>query len=275
MITRQTKLQLLVFLLISVVGLSLHRRPLRRPRPLLPRPGLRRVGRLRRLRRHLQGRRGHLPRRPGRQGRGRSTSSRAASRVDLRLRPGTKVPSDVPRRSSATAPRSASSSSTCSRSATARPTSRTATTIPRDRTEIPISPTQLVVNLDDFVNSVDTEDLAVVLDELGTAFGNGAGDSLQRLVDDGDVAHPRRHRRAARDQGADPRRQHRPATPSATWPASSTASTATSRTSPRRCARATRTSGALYANGTQSANELDGPAPQERAPTCRSCSATW
>ncbi len=58
--------------------------------------------------------------------------------------------------------------------------------IPMNRTEIPISPTELVVNLDDFVSSIDNEDLAIVLDELGQAF-DGAGDSLQRLVDDGDV----------------------------------------------------------------------------------------
>jgi phospholipid/cholesterol/gamma-HCH transport system substrate-binding protein len=58
--------------------------------------------------------------------------------------------------------------------------------IPRERTTTPISPTELIVNLDDFVSSIDTRDLAVVLDELGQAF-DGAGDSLQRLVDDGDL----------------------------------------------------------------------------------------
>jgi phospholipid/cholesterol/gamma-HCH transport system substrate-binding protein len=58
--------------------------------------------------------------------------------------------------------------------------------IPNDRTDIPISPTQLVVNLDEFVSSVNTRDLAIVLDELGRAFDD-AGDSLQRLVDSGDL----------------------------------------------------------------------------------------
>lgn len=58
--------------------------------------------------------------------------------------------------------------------------------IPKDRTDFPISPSEFIVNLDDFVSSVDTRDLAVVLDELGVAF-DGAGESLQRLVDDGDV----------------------------------------------------------------------------------------
>ena len=58
--------------------------------------------------------------------------------------------------------------------------------IPKDRTAVPLSPSELIVNLDDFVSSIDTRDLAVVLDELGVAF-DGAGESLQRLVDDGDV----------------------------------------------------------------------------------------
>ena len=59
--------------------------------------------------------------------------------------------------------------------------------IPTDRTAIPISPTQLVTNLDDFVRSVDIEDLGVVLDELGAAFDDGAGDSLQEIIDSGNT----------------------------------------------------------------------------------------
>lgn len=55
-----------------------------------------------------------------------------------------------------------------------------------DCTTIPIQPTELLVNLDDFVTSVDTRDVAVVLRELGTAF-EGAGDDLQRLVDAGNL----------------------------------------------------------------------------------------
>ncbi|MCU1693276.1 MAG: transporter substrate-binding protein [Frankiales bacterium] len=53
-------------------------------------------------------------------------------------------------------------------------------------TSIPIQPTQLLTNLDELVKSVDTDDLAVVLDELGAAFDDGTGESLQRLVDAGD-----------------------------------------------------------------------------------------
>ena len=57
--------------------------------------------------------------------------------------------------------------------------------IPQSATQIPIAPTTLLVNLDRLVKSVDVRDVAVVLDELGNAF-EGTGDSLQRLVDAGD-----------------------------------------------------------------------------------------
>ena len=58
-------------------------------------------------------------------------------------------------------------------------------TIPMSMTGIPIQPTQLVVNLDKLVTSVDTDDVTTVLSELGKAF-DGAGDDLQRLIDSGD-----------------------------------------------------------------------------------------
>jgi phospholipid/cholesterol/gamma-HCH transport system substrate-binding protein len=58
--------------------------------------------------------------------------------------------------------------------------------IPMDRTAVPISPTELIVNLDDFVSSIDNRDLGILLDELGQAF-DGAGESLQALVDDGNL----------------------------------------------------------------------------------------
>ena len=57
--------------------------------------------------------------------------------------------------------------------------------ITQDLTSIPIQPTQLVVNLDKLVRSIDTADVTVVLDELGNAF-QGSGDDLQRLIDAGD-----------------------------------------------------------------------------------------
>ena len=57
--------------------------------------------------------------------------------------------------------------------------------IPMTRTSIPIQPTQLVVNLDRLVRSVDLTDVATVLDELAKAF-DGSGEDLQRLIDAGD-----------------------------------------------------------------------------------------
>ena len=58
--------------------------------------------------------------------------------------------------------------------------------IPIDRTEIPISPTEFLVNLNRLTNSVDTKQLGIVLDELGAAFAQG-NQSLSRLVDAQDV----------------------------------------------------------------------------------------
>ena len=54
--------------------------------------------------------------------------------------------------------------------------------IPVSMTSIPIPPTQLLVNLDGLVRSVNTADVATVLDELGTAF-DGTGNDLTRIVD--------------------------------------------------------------------------------------------
>jgi virulence factor Mce-like protein len=58
--------------------------------------------------------------------------------------------------------------------------------IPQDRTSIPIPVEQLLLDVDDLVGSIDTDDLRVVVDELGTAFA-GAGDDLGRLLDNGDL----------------------------------------------------------------------------------------
>jgi phospholipid/cholesterol/gamma-HCH transport system substrate-binding protein len=58
--------------------------------------------------------------------------------------------------------------------------------IPRSMTDIPIQPTQLIVNLDRLVRSIDTDDVSVVLAELGRAF-DGTGDDLQQLIDAGNL----------------------------------------------------------------------------------------
>src|SRR3712207_9027091 len=58
--------------------------------------------------------------------------------------------------------------------------------IPRDRTAIPIPVEQLLLNLDQLANSVDKDNMRIVVDELGQAFA-GAGDDLGRLIDNGDL----------------------------------------------------------------------------------------
>jgi phospholipid/cholesterol/gamma-HCH transport system substrate-binding protein len=106
-------------------------------------------------------------------------------RVTMRVQPGTEIPDDA---RALVANRSAVGEQyvDLQPQRQGEPFLEDGDVIPSDRTDIPISPTQLVVNLDDFVSSIDTRDLAVVLDELGQAF-DGAGDSLQRLVDSGDL----------------------------------------------------------------------------------------
>ena len=58
--------------------------------------------------------------------------------------------------------------------------------IPVERTSIPIPVEQLLLDVDGLVTSIDTEDLRTVVDELGIAFA-GAGDDLARLIDNGDL----------------------------------------------------------------------------------------
>ncbi|MEO6204901.1 MAG: MlaD family protein [Mycobacteriales bacterium] len=106
-------------------------------------------------------------------------------RVGLRLRPGTKVPTDT---KALVGNRSAVGEQyvDLQPETDSGPFLREGSVISKDRTSIPIPPTQLLVNLDRLANSVDTNDVAIVLEELGKAF-EGTGDSLQRLVDAGDL----------------------------------------------------------------------------------------
>lgn len=107
-------------------------------------------------------------------------------RVALRLRPGTEVPTDT---RAVVANRSAVGEQYVDLQPPrdGKPFMAAGDRIPVGRTAIPISPTQLVVNLDDTVRSVDTTELGVLLDELGQAFQGGTGRNLQRLIDDGDL----------------------------------------------------------------------------------------
>lgn len=59
-------------------------------------------------------------------------------------------------------------------------------TIPRANTQTPLPLTRLLRDLDQLVASVPKRDLAVVLDELGKAF-SGTGDDLSRLIDNGNL----------------------------------------------------------------------------------------
>ncbi|TFV88299.1 MlaD family protein [Blastococcus sp. CT_GayMR16] len=58
--------------------------------------------------------------------------------------------------------------------------------IPQDKTSIPVPVEQLLLNLDSLVNSLDQENLRIVVDELGQAFA-GSGDDLGRLIDNGNL----------------------------------------------------------------------------------------
>ncbi|MET7967182.1 MlaD family protein [Micromonospora sp. NPDC005305] len=58
--------------------------------------------------------------------------------------------------------------------------------IPADRTGLPLAPETLLTNLDALVRSVDPEDLTVLVTELGTAF-DGNEQALARILDAGDA----------------------------------------------------------------------------------------
>jgi phospholipid/cholesterol/gamma-HCH transport system substrate-binding protein len=58
--------------------------------------------------------------------------------------------------------------------------------IPDDRTSIPIPVEQMLVHIDELVGSIDEENLRILVEELGKAFA-GAGDDLGRLIDNGDL----------------------------------------------------------------------------------------
>jgi phospholipid/cholesterol/gamma-HCH transport system substrate-binding protein len=54
--------------------------------------------------------------------------------------------------------------------------------IEQDKTETPIPPTQLLVDLDKMVNSVNKDSLRTVVSEMGKAF-NGTGEELGQIID--------------------------------------------------------------------------------------------
>ena len=58
--------------------------------------------------------------------------------------------------------------------------------IPQSRTDIPVPVEQMLLSIDGLVTSIDQENLRIVVDELGRAFA-GSGDDLGRLIDNGDL----------------------------------------------------------------------------------------
>ena len=107
-------------------------------------------------------------------------------RVSMQLRPGTKVPDDlkaVIRNRSAVGEQYVDLQPTRE----GEPFLADGSVIPFEDTDIPIQPSELIVNLDDFVTSIDTEKLGIVIDELGQAFDGEAGQSLTKIVDSGNL----------------------------------------------------------------------------------------
>jgi virulence factor Mce-like protein len=58
--------------------------------------------------------------------------------------------------------------------------------IPVERTSIPVPVEQMLLHMDKLVGSIDEDNLRIVVEELGRAF-QGAGDDLGRLIDNGDL----------------------------------------------------------------------------------------
>jgi phospholipid/cholesterol/gamma-HCH transport system substrate-binding protein len=107
-------------------------------------------------------------------------------RVQLRIDPGTDpIPADT---EAAVATRSAVGEQyvILRPSGEGKPYLQDGDVIPQERTSIPVPVEQMLLNLDEFVGSIDQENLRILIEELGRAF-EGAGDDLGRLIDNGDL----------------------------------------------------------------------------------------
>ena len=111
--------------------------------------------------------------------------ARDGVRVFLRLDGGTEVPTDT---AAVVANRSAVGEQyvDLQPKRDGRPYLAQGSRIPRADTETPLPVQTLLVNLDRLVNSVPRDDLETVIDELGTAF-SGTGQDLRRLIDNGNA----------------------------------------------------------------------------------------
>jgi phospholipid/cholesterol/gamma-HCH transport system substrate-binding protein len=106
-------------------------------------------------------------------------------RVDLRIKPGARVPADT---RAVVADRSAVGEQFVDLQPrrSGGPFLHDGSRIPRADTETPLPTETLLLNLDRLVGSVDRADLATVIDELGRAFA-GSGKDLQTIIDAGDA----------------------------------------------------------------------------------------
>jgi phospholipid/cholesterol/gamma-HCH transport system substrate-binding protein len=113
------------------------------------------------------------------------TLHNGGARARLRLSTGTRVPADL---RAVVAQRSAVGEQYLDLrpDTDTGPYLRDGSVIPRDRTGVPLAPETLLANLDALVRSVDPDDLAVVIHELGTAF-EGSETALQRILDAGSL----------------------------------------------------------------------------------------
>jgi phospholipid/cholesterol/gamma-HCH transport system substrate-binding protein len=183
MITRQTKLQLLVFGLISLLGLSYTGMRYANLDRFFTDQGYIVVADFSDSGGIFKG--AEVTYRGVPKGKVESLSLQENGvRVALRLKPGSQIPRDV---KAFVGNRSAVGEQyvDLQPQSDGTPYLREGDLIPQSATQIPIAPTTLLVNLDRLVNSVDVKDVGVGLDELGNAF-EGTDDSLQRLVDAGD-----------------------------------------------------------------------------------------
>lgn len=116
---------------------------------------------------------------------GELTPTKDGLTIDLRLERDVKVPRDL---RAVTANRSAIGEQHIDLrpNTDSGPYLKPGDTIPRQRTGIPLPVEQLVTNLDELARSVNPDDLAVVIDELGRAF-QGNEDALARIIDANDL----------------------------------------------------------------------------------------
>ena len=106
-------------------------------------------------------------------------------RVDMRIKPGAHVPADT---EAVVADRSAVGEQYVDLQPrrSGGPYLHDGSRIPRADTATPLPTETLLLNLDRLVGSVDRADLATVIDELGKAF-SGSGKDLQTIIDAGDA----------------------------------------------------------------------------------------